>query len=173
MPVAVVGCAVEGRANFATVAYVSRVNMSPPMLGVCLNKKHYSCRGIAEGKVFSVNYVAADLLRQTDHAGLVSGAQEDKSELFETFAGEISGAPLLMRAVLAHQCRLAETVLLPNGILYIGEIVSTWAQESDLDGAGRVDFLRRRPLFLSMPDNHYFELGPVAGDAFDPANRML
>lgn len=171
MPVAVIGCEVEGRANFVTVGYISRVNMNPPMLGISLNKKHYSCRGIAEGKGFSVNYVAGDLLRQADRAGLVSGAREDKSGLFETCAGDIPGAPVLTRAVLAHQCKLAETVLLPTHILYIGEIVSTWAQEADLDSAGRMDFTRRRPLFLSMPDNHYFELGPVAGDAFDPLNR--
>lgn len=173
MPVSVVGCEVDGKFNFVTVAWLSRVNMNPPMIGITLAKNRFSCRGIEENKVFSVNFVGADLLRETDHAGMVSGGKEDKSGLFAVCNGENPKAPLLQKAVLAHECKLVETVLLPSHIFYVGEIISTWAQEGSLGAAGRVDFLQNPPLLLTMPDNHYHLLGQVAGAAFDAANRKL
>lgn len=173
MSVAVVGCVVEGVANFMAQGWISRVNLTPPMIGISLSKVRHTCKGIEANKAFSVNFVGADLLRQTDHVGVVSGAKQDKSAVFETFCGENPNAPLLTQAVLAHECKLVEKVLLPSHVFYIGEIVSTWAQETSLDPAGRVDFLRNPALFLSMPDNHYHTLGPVAGAAFDIANRTL
>ena len=173
MPVAVVGCVVEGVPNFLAVGWLTRVNMNPPMIGISLAKSRHSSRGIEANKVFSVNFVGADLLRQTDHVGVVSGAKQDKSAVFETFNGENPNAPMLQKAVLAHECKLVETVLLPSHIFYVGEIVSTWAQEESLGVAGRVDFQLNPPLLLSMPDNYYHLLGPVAGTAFDVANRQL
>jgi flavin reductase (DIM6/NTAB) family NADH-FMN oxidoreductase RutF len=173
MPVAVIGCEVDGKFNFMAEGWITRVNGNPPMIGLSLAKNRHSCKGIEDNKAFSVNYVAADLLKETDHVGMVSGNKIDKSGVFATFNGENPKAPLLQKAVLALECRLVEKVLLPSHTFYVGEIVATWAQEDSLGTAGRVDFLHNPPLILSMPDNHYHLLGPVAGAAFNAANRSL
>ena len=38
MPMVLIGTTVENRANFMAVAWVSRVNFKPPMIGVALGK---------------------------------------------------------------------------------------------------------------------------------------
>lgn len=39
MPVTLVGTIVQGKANFMTVAWVSRVNAQPPEVGIGINGK--------------------------------------------------------------------------------------------------------------------------------------
>jgi len=46
MPVVLIGTTVNNRANFMTVAWVSRVNARPPMIGMSLGKTHYTNAGI-------------------------------------------------------------------------------------------------------------------------------
>jgi flavin reductase (DIM6/NTAB) family NADH-FMN oxidoreductase RutF len=44
MPVTLLGANVEGKANFMALGWVSRVNANPPMIGVGVNKSHYTPR---------------------------------------------------------------------------------------------------------------------------------
>ena len=49
---------------------------------VSLAKPHYTNQGIKETKALSINIVDEALLSLADRAGCVSGAKEDKSQLF-------------------------------------------------------------------------------------------
>ncbi len=46
MPVVLLGAEVQGKPNFMTVGWVSRVNFKPPMIAVGINKAHYTPGGI-------------------------------------------------------------------------------------------------------------------------------
>ena len=80
MPMTVVGATVKGQPNYLAVAWVCRVNASPPMMGVALGKGHHTNKGIREHKEFSVNVPGADLIKAVDYVGLVSGEKVDKSK---------------------------------------------------------------------------------------------
>jgi len=60
MPVTLVGATIDGKPNFMTVAWVSRVNAAPPMLAVSLNKPRYAAKGIHETETFSVCFPGAN-----------------------------------------------------------------------------------------------------------------
>lgn len=49
-PVTLLGANVEGRANFMSLGWVSRVNAQPPLVGVGVGKVHHTVRGILENK---------------------------------------------------------------------------------------------------------------------------
>lgn len=64
MPMVLVGTTVEKRANFMAVAWVSRINSKPPMIGLALGKTHYTNAGIHQNKSFSVNIPGIDLIER-------------------------------------------------------------------------------------------------------------
>ncbi len=171
MPVSLVGAQVDGKANFMTVAWLSRVNFDPPMLAVAIGAGHHTPRGIQENRTFSVCLPGADLMEKTDYCGLVSGARVDKSNLFEVFYGDLETAPLIAECPLCVECALARVVDLPSNLLFVGDIVTVHAEESILTG-GKPDPAKLAPLVLTMPDNRYWSLGATAGKAWQ-AGKVL
>ena len=171
MPVSLVGALVQGRPNFLAVAWVSRVNLDPPIVAVALNKVRHTAVGVQEQKTFSVNLPGVDLVKETDYCGLVSGKEVDKSGLFEVFYGELKTAPLIKACPLCLECRLFETINLPTHYLFLGEIVGAYTEERYLTD-GKPDIRKMNPFVLTMPDNNYWLVGEHAGKAWSLGNRL-
>jgi hypothetical protein len=88
---------------------------------------HLTNKGILQNETFSVNLPSEDLVVLTDHIGMVSGTKEDKSGLFELFYGELDTAPMIQECKVTMECRLIDHVKLPTHDLFVGEVVSTYA----------------------------------------------
>ena len=114
MPVTLVGTQVDEKVNFMAVGWISRVNGNPPYIGIGINKNHYSNKGIIDSKGFSVNFPTADMMKETDYCGIVSGRKEDKSKLFEVFYGKFESAPMIKDCSLNLECGLVETIEFPT-----------------------------------------------------------
>jgi flavin reductase (DIM6/NTAB) family NADH-FMN oxidoreductase RutF len=171
MPVTLVGALVQGRPNFLAVAWVSRVNLNPPILAVALNKVRHTAVGVQENQTFSVNVPGADLVKETDYCGLVSGKEADKSGLFEIFYGELKTAPLIKQCPICMECRVFQTVPLPSHHLFLGEIVAAYTEERYLTD-GKPDIRKVNPFVLTMPDNQYWTVGEYLGKAWNLGNRL-
>ncbi len=158
MPVALVGAMVDGKPNFLTVAWFSMMGYKPPMLGAVLGVSHYTNPGIRQSKAFSLCLPGEDMVKTVDYAGIVSGKNTDKSQLFKTFPGE-TGAPLIEQCPLCVECELVRVD--QNGLneLFIGRIVQVHAEDEILVD-GRIDLGKIRPLLLSQGENQYYRLGP-------------
>ncbi|HPH39413.1 MAG TPA: flavin reductase family protein [Candidatus Fermentibacter daniensis] len=166
MPVVLVGVEAGGRANFMTVAWVSRVNSRPPMIAVAIGRGHFTNGGIRTSRAFSVGVPPVGLMDRVDHCGIVSGADTDKSRLFTVVYGEETGAPMAGECPVSMECRLVQTVEFPTDDLFIGEIVGAYA-DPDCCPEGGPDITRIRPFTLTMPDNRYWETGQYAGRAWN------
>ena len=171
MPVVLVGTQATGKANFMAVGWCARVNGNPPMIACGIANSHYTPKGIAEEKTFSVNIPSSDLLEKTDYCGIVSGAKIDKSQVFDVFYGLLKTAPMIGECPVTLECRLVQTVPLPTHMLFIGEIVGAYADENVIKD-GKPDFPEIDPLFLTMPDNRYWTLGKYAGDAWSAGKKL-
>ncbi|MDZ7386392.1 MAG: flavin reductase family protein [candidate division KSB1 bacterium] len=171
MPVVLVGAMVEGRPNFLTVAWVSRVNYDPPMVAIALGSEHYTNPGIEKSGAFSVNVPSVELVEKVDFCGLVSGRNCDKSTLFELFYGEETGAPMVAACPLSMECRLVRKVDLGGDVLYIGQIVGAYADAKCLT-RGRPDVRKMRPFALTMPDNIYWSLGDPVAEAWEAGKKL-
>jgi flavin reductase (DIM6/NTAB) family NADH-FMN oxidoreductase RutF len=172
MPVALAGAMVEGRPNFMAAAWITRVGMNPPLIGVSVNHRQFTGQGIRDTGIFSLCLPGPDLVERTDYCGLVSGRNVDKSALFDVFYGELGTAPMIRECPLCLEIRLEQTVELSQpGFFFIGEIVAGWA-----DGAivtdGEPDLAKYRPLLLTMPDNRYWTLGEVVADAWSVGKSL-
>lgn len=171
MPMVLIGTTVENRANFMAVAWVSRVNARPPMIGVALGKNHYTNAGIHENKTFSVNIPGMDLLEKVDYCGLVSGKNDDKSRLFDIFDGELPNAPMIQQCPLCMECKLVNAVDLPTNTLFIGEIIGTYTEGRFLTD-GKPDVRKMIPFTLTMPDNNYWGMGNNVGQAWSIGKNL-
>jgi flavin reductase (DIM6/NTAB) family NADH-FMN oxidoreductase RutF len=171
MPVVLMGTQVKGRDNFMAVGWCARVNGNPPMIACGIAKNHATPGGVAENKTFSLNIPSSDLLEKTDYCGIVSGANTDKSKVFDVFYGSTKTAPMISECPVTLECRLVEDVSLPTHHLFIGEIVGVYADGKVLRD-GKPDFPLIDPLFLTIPDNRYWTLGKHAGNAWSAGKKF-
>jgi flavin reductase (DIM6/NTAB) family NADH-FMN oxidoreductase RutF len=172
MPVVLVGTQAMGKANFMTVGWVSRVNASPPMIAVMINKAHYTLPFIVENGTFSINVPSAEMVDKVDYCGLVSGEKVDKSKLFDVFYGSLKTAPMIKECPLCIECRLVKALELPTNDIFIGEITSSYADERCLTDR-KPDFKKVNPLLLTMPDNGYWTIGERAGNAWSDGKKLM
>ena len=170
-PVTLVGVEVDENPNFMALGWISRVNAKPPLIGIGVNRTHYTAKGIQETKTFSVNYPNAEMVEVADYCGIVSGKKVDKASLFEIFYGFLKTAPMISESTLCMECKLIETVELPTNYFFIGEIVASYSEEKYLTD-GKLDIKKMNPLLLTMPDNNYWTVGEHAGKAWSIGKNL-
>jgi len=170
MPVTIIGTMNGTKPNYISAGWVTRVNTTPPMLGIAISKSRITPSSILDEQAFSVNYPSQDLLIETDYCGLVSATTADKSLLFESFYGELGNVPMIENCPMNAECILVEMIDLPTDYLFIGEIVAAYSSD-DYFRNGVPDVRKVNPILLTMPDNSYWTMGEYAGKAWSPARE--
>jgi flavin reductase (DIM6/NTAB) family NADH-FMN oxidoreductase RutF len=171
MPVTLVGANVDGRPNYITIAHVGIMDFAH--VCVSMGKMHYTNGGIRENNTFSVNIPSADMVRETDYCGLVSGRKFDKGSVFETFYGRLETAPMIEKCPVNMECRLAMTVDMPNHDVFVGEIIEAYCEEELITGGETVDFSKADPILFAMYDKSYFKLGERFADAWSVGKDLI
>ncbi|MFX0014459.1 MAG: flavin reductase family protein [Promethearchaeota archaeon] len=165
MPVAIVGALVDDHPNFMTVAWFNRLNNKPPIWGIAFGKKQYTLKGIRENKTFSINIPSVNLAKKADYCGIVSGRKVDKSKLFKIFYGKVQSVPMVQECPLTLECCVYDIIELPGIALVLGEVIAAYTEEQYLH-EGRLDIRKINPFTFSQPDNKYWTIGDMLGDAF-------
>ena len=163
-PTIMVGANVDGKPDFATVAWTGVAASIPPTITVALQHHRYSLKGIRQNMTFSVNIPSADLVKETDYCGLVSGANSDKAAdcHFKVFYGKLTSAPLIEQCPVNHACEVIQILNLGSHELIVGKIVETHISEDCMTN-GRFDAVKAKPFFFA---GKYYTLGEPIGDAF-------
>jgi flavin reductase (DIM6/NTAB) family NADH-FMN oxidoreductase RutF len=168
LPTVLVGANVDGKPTYMTAAWATVACMVPPMVCVAMNKARYTAKGIEENGTFSLNIPSVHQLIPTDHCGLVSGAQEDKSGVFRSFYGKLKTAPLAEECPVNIECRLFESVDCGSHILRIGEIVEIHADKACTTD-GKPDITKVNPIIYAQLS--YFGVGKQVGKAFSEGKK--
>ena len=171
-PTVIVGAMVNGKPNYITIAHIGIVNHARPyLISISSAKVHYTNTGIKQNKAFSVNIPSQQLVIETDYAGLVSGKNTDKSELFEIFHGQLENVPMIKECPINMECRLYDVYDTPTHDLLIGEIVETYADESVLS-EGKIDLTKLKPLLFDMNSIKYWSVGEVVADCWKIGKQL-
>jgi flavin reductase (DIM6/NTAB) family NADH-FMN oxidoreductase RutF len=163
MPTLLVGANVKGKPNYMTAAWATVASMAPPMVCVAINKARYTEKGIEENKTFSLNVPSAHMVVKTDHCGLVSGAQEDKSGVFESFYGTLKTAPMAKECPVTIECTLFKSIDCGSHLLHIGQVVEIYADKSCMTD-GKPDITKINPIVYAQ--SAYFDVGKQVDKAF-------
>ncbi len=168
MPALLVGANVDGKPNFMTAAWSGIVNGEPPMISVAIRPSRHTYKGITQNLTFSVNIPSADLIRQTDYCGIVSGARVDKADIcgFKVFYGKLGNAPLIEQCPINLECKVVKTLDLGSHSLFIGSIEETYVSDNCLRD-GKPDVNKIKPfIYVPEPNRRYLAFGEVLGKAF-------
>jgi len=166
-PVTVVGALVNGKVNFLNVAHIGILNSkSPHLISLGMGKTHFTNSGIRENKTFSVNILSQNRVIEADYVGLVTGSKVDKSDVFETFFGELKTAPIIQDCPLSMECSLFDIYDLETHDVFIGEIAATYADEAILTD-DKVDISKVKPLLFDMSSMKYWSLGQPIGNCWN------
>ena len=159
-PLVVVGTMVNGKPNWTLVGHLGIIGHDRVM--VSMSDTHYSNKGIREMKSLSINIVDEALLPKADYTGCVSGANQDKSELFDYHIAE-GGAPIIDEAPVSMACTVDDIYKTEGFESFICKIAATYAEESVLNEKGQLDYSVLKPALFEMPTYQYLKTGELLG----------
>lgn len=150
----------DGKDNIITLAWVGTVNSEPPMVSISVRPSRYSHGLLEETGEFVVNLPGADIVRELDLCGMVSGRDEDKFSLcgFKRIPASRVRAPLIDRCPVNLECLVRDKLRLDSHDVYIGEILAVHVDGGVLDEKGRIDLAKMRPVAFAA--GAYTDLGP-------------
>ena len=168
MPATVIGAMNGDKPTWTLVAHVGIIGHDRILIS--LAKPHFINGIIKKTNKLSVNLVCEEMLPKADAAGSVSGAQEDKSTLFEYSLGE-AGTPVIDQAPLTMECTVADVYATDGFESFICTIDTTYVSEENLDDTGRIDYWALKPVLFEFPGYQYLRTGDVIGKCLSFKNR--
>jgi flavin reductase (DIM6/NTAB) family NADH-FMN oxidoreductase RutF len=164
-PTTLVGADVDGKPDFAAVAWAGVAASTPPAVSIALQHPRCSLKGIRQNLTFSVNIPSREMVRETDYCGLISGAKTDKVKdcKFNVFYGKTPNAPLLEQCPINLECEVRHILNMGSHALVIGEVMETHVSEDCLT-EGKPDISKVKP-FTFIPGK-YYAIGDAFADAF-------
>ena len=168
MPVVLVGANVEEKPNFLAIGWFVNAGGKPPKVAVVLSNAHYTNQGIKENGTFSVCIPSDEMIVATDYCGLFSGAEVDKSRVFDVFYGKLKTAPMIAECPVNLECKLDKTVDNGQYEMFIGDVISTYTEEKYLTD-GTPDLQKTKPFILAARGARaagYYTLGEPKCEAY-------
>jgi flavin reductase (DIM6/NTAB) family NADH-FMN oxidoreductase RutF len=164
-PTTLVGADVDGKPDFAAVAWTGVAASTPPAVTIALQHPRYSLKGIRRNLTFSINIPSRELVRETDYCGITSGSKRDKVKdcKFKVFYGKTAGAPLIEQCPINLECEVLHIINMGSHALVIGKVVETHVSEDCLT-EGQADMDKVRP-FIFVPSK-YHAIGEAFANAF-------
>lgn len=156
----------HGTPNMMAASWVGICCSSPPCVSVALRKATYTYQNILERKGFTVNTPGLRLLKQTDYAGVVSGAHENKFAAtgLTPAHSDLVDAPMIEECPVSLECKLIHTIELGLHTQFIGEIVDIKADPEILDD-DVPDLKKLQPFLYAPAARVYFALGEQVAKA--------
>jgi flavin reductase (DIM6/NTAB) family NADH-FMN oxidoreductase RutF len=170
-PTVLVGAVVDGKPDFTAVAWTGVAASKPPAVTIALQHHRYSLKGIRKNYTFSINIPSADLVKETDYCGLISGADTDKVAdcKFKIFYGKLATAPLIEQCPINLECEVVQLIDMGSHLLVIGTVAEVYATEACLTD-GKPDVLKVKPFTFFPP--HYRAIGVPIADTFKSGREI-
>lgn len=142
------------------------------MIGICLSYGHKTTKNIFATKAFTVSVATASQLAACDYVGIVSGNKEpDKFAKagFHAVRSEFVNAPVINELPMTLECEFVSYDVESNHL--VGRILNVSADESVLTD-GKIDVSKLHPISYDPVNHLYYELGAVAGKAFNAGKAL-
>ena len=159
-PMTVVGAEVDGKVNWLVVGHTGILGHDRIL--VSMSKSHYTNQGIRKSKKLSINLVDRAMLPKADYVGSVSGAQTDKSQVFDFHWGD-NGTPVIDASPLTMECDVVDIYETEGFDNFICSVANTYAVPDVLDADGKLDYTRLKPVLFEFPTYSYIATGEIIG----------
>lgn len=179
-PVVLVGTKRGDQVNFMTSTWCVRLEADPYLLGISIQKRHFTHQAIMENKCFSINIPTVDMIPRVDAVGMRSGKEYDKSEIFDVFYGDNEKSPMVDGCIVSFECEVVDSVSLVEAdaahprahTLFIAEVKNVWANKNGVKDRS-IDFQTLQPILWTLSPNSFWTIGENKGRAFNPEHSKL
>lgn len=147
----IVTCHARGKDNAMAVAWHSSVSKNPPLIGVSIAPKRFTCEMILESREFGINFLPLENAELIAAVGGISGRDTDKFQKFNIARVQPlkTSDPILKDAYAAYECKLAESQTYGDHEWLVGEVVATHFRDEAFAEGGILDLGHANPaLFL-------------------------
>lgn len=159
-PVTVIGTMNEEKPTWTLVAHVGIIGHDRVL--VSLASAHFINSLIKKNQKLSINMVNETMLPEVDYSGAVSGAKEDKSNLFAFDMGN-NGTPIITKAPLTMECSVVDIYNTQGFESFICTIDNTYVEENYLNENGKINYHTLKPVLFEFPTYEYLQTGNVIG----------
>ncbi len=133
---------IEGKSNIIAVSFCMPVSKVPPLIACAVGRKTYSCKLIENTREFIVNVPSKQLKQKIYYCGYHSGYRVDKFKetgLTPQSARKVK-APIIDECVAHMECKLKQEIETGDKILFIGEVVEAYADETLIKGERKIEY---------------------------------
>ena len=146
------------------------------MVALNIDEDHKTSANIKERGAFTLSVADTAHIEAADFFGIASGnkmADKFARSGLHAVKSEKVDAPVVEEFPLTLECRVAECQHTSYGFRVLGEIVGVLAEESVLDGKGRVDPARLGAFVFDQFQNGYYAIGEKVGQAWSTGARLM
>ncbi len=111
--------------NVMAASWVFPMSMDPPLFGVSVAEKRYSCGLIRKGGCFGINIPHPDIEEATLVCGTNSGRDVDKFKKACLTKEETNHVPLIKECPVSIVCEVVGEMVAGDHIVFIGKAVET------------------------------------------------
>lgn len=164
VPTVMVSCGTsEDECNIITIAWTGTVCSDPPMTYISVRKERHSYGLIMKSKEFVINLATEQLAFAADFCGVKSGKDIDKFKAMNLtpIPSEIVGSPMIKECPVNIECKVVQVIELGSHDMFIAEVAAVHADESLLDGSGKLDLEKSKLICYSH--GQYYGLSKSLG----------
>lgn len=176
VPAALIVSGTYEHPNIITVSWIGIMGSDPPTIAISLKKSRYSLKLIRDSNEFTVNIPSAELLKETDYCGIVSGRKRDKfSDVnFTPLNGIKVGTPIIKECPFNMECIVNNEVEVGEWVVFFAEIVETHIDKDKLNTSNmKIDISKVNPLVYCATVREYWKLGEKLGTGFNAGKKIL
>jgi flavin reductase (DIM6/NTAB) family NADH-FMN oxidoreductase RutF len=157
----------NGKANVCTLAACGILSGNPPRVSISIRPARYSHTLISKTNEYVVNFPTADIVRETDYCGIVSGRTIDKFKItkLKPIKAKVVKPPIISECPISLECRVKEIMKLGSHDVFVGEVVNLNVDENVLTQSKRIDYTKLRPITWNPITEEYHSLGQRLGKA--------
>ncbi|MBO6123402.1 MAG: flavin reductase family protein [Methanobrevibacter sp.] len=160
----------EGKADACTLAFATMCSHHPPAVMIAINStlKRKTLKSILATREFCLAFPSVEHMDEVDYLGIESGYNADKLDKinFHHQKAIKINAPIIDEFKVSLECKVMHVAEVGSHTQITGEIVNVQAEESVLNGKGKIDFALLNPLGYDDITHSYYRIGDKISDAF-------
>ncbi len=168
-PITVIGVMADGKPTWTMITHIG---IPARGLMISILKSNYINRGIQQSKAAAVHVVDESWLEKADVVGCISGNNRDKSQLFKYDKGRL-GTPVIKESKLTIECSVHAIYEDDRFNDYLLKVEHTYADETILNEAGKIDYTKFKPVLYEFPTDQYLRTGDIISKARFSENKPL
>lgn len=176
IPAALIVSGTLEKPNVMTVSWVGMMSISPPIVAIGIHESRYSFELIKQRREFTVNIPSANLYKEVDYIGMVSGKVRKKLKdvgftVEESFKID---TPIISDCPFNIECTVLKSVKVSAHTVIFGEIVETHIDVDKINGETPkdIDLKKVNPLVYAATVGQYWSIGDKLGDSFAPGRKI-